>query len=240
MWVLLSAFVVGAFLWSLEVLFAQKRSWKAFAAKYKLNYEQAKLLSSPVVSGIYNELRINVYSEEQPSPDSRGVRFRSVVEVMGPGSMPMSGVVASGDSLISLASELDLPEQCVPAAGLWSSAFLAKTDDKGAMMDFLNDARVESLHRLMKNDKSSFMLIFDREDILLRYETGDPLHDPRRLDRLVRLMVNILGSLDYVREAKPAGQKKTTKGGTKAKKSSAKKSSAARKKTEDGKDQPAT
>ncbi len=240
LWVLLSAFVAGAFVWSMNVLFAQKKSWEKFASKYKLKFDQGKLFSSPAVHGMFNGLRVNVYSEQQATLDARGSRFRSVVEIMGTSTLPMSGAIASGD-LVNLVEVLELPDQFVPKVDLWSPGYLAKTDSKKDMDEFLSEERMKSMHRLFKNERSSFLTIFDTEDLLLRYETNDPLHDPNRIDKLVRLMIDIFHSIEYPKtseedkespeepEDKPKEQKKETKKAakpaSKSKKSSSKKSS---------------
>jgi hypothetical protein len=195
LWLLLSAFVLGAFVWSTKILFLQKRAWSAFAAKHKLNYDRGGTFISPAVNGNYQGFRLNVYSEEQQTADARGVRFRSVVEMMGKSFMPMSGAVASGD-LVNLIEQLETAESLVPVSSLWKNSFAARTSDTKVMKQFLTDANLEVLNRLMKNERSSFLLIFDNEDLLLRYETGDPLHDTARLEKLVRVMADMYQALE--------------------------------------------
>ncbi len=200
MWLILSAFVIGAFVWSTRILQTQKRAWGSFASKYSLNFEKGRAFSSPVVRGLFQDLTLHIYSEEQLAPDTRGSRFRSVVELMGKSAMPMSGAIASGD-YVHLVSNLDLKEGVLPASGIWSGKYLAKTDNKAEMEALLTEECIASLNRLLKIERASFLVIFDRSDLLLRYETGDPLHDPRRLDKLVKLMAEMHASLQ-----KPAPQ----------------------------------
>jgi hypothetical protein len=207
-WLLLSAFIIGAYVWSTRILFEQKKAWKTFAAKYKLSYKKGKFFSSPEISGNIGNHKIYIYSEQQSSPDSRGARFRTVVEVMDKSTLPMSGAVASGD-IVNLVANLELPHEVIPQSDIWSPQFLVRTDDKKKMTEYLSEDRLGVLKKLMKGERTAFLLIFNKEEILARFETGDPLHDPRRLDKLVKKMMGALEAMSYedIQEGKAEAEK---------------------------------
>ncbi len=190
LWFLLSAFVVGVFLWSTRVLFQQKKAWQAYAKKYQLSYNKGRFLSSPVVFGDYEGHRINVYSEEQQTEDARGSRFRTVVELMRKSGMRFSGAVAS-NHLVPVMDLLEIPDHYNYKGEGWSENYGVKTDDLEYMEQYLTQTRFRALERLLKNDAAGFIFVFNPDDLLVRYETGDPIHDPRRLDKLVKTLREI-------------------------------------------------
>lgn len=206
-WVLLAIFIVVVFLWSMKILFLQKRAWKAFSKKYNLTFEDENLFSSPAVIGMYNDTQVQIYSEEQQADDVRGVRFRTVVEVMKPVSIGFSGVIVSG-SLREFVSELELSDDYVPPSELWSGRYLVKTNDSRKIKALMTEERIKSVVRLLKNEKSSFLVIFNKEDLLVRYETADALHDPKRLEKLFLLLLDIMKDYEsFSSEAMPKKKK---------------------------------
>ncbi|NCC22633.1 MAG: hypothetical protein EOM26_09270 [Alphaproteobacteria bacterium] len=193
-WFVLSAFILGAFLWSIRVLMQQKKAWQAYAKKYKLPYNKGRFLMSPSIVGDFQNHRLNIYSEEQLSEDTRGTRFRSVVELMRSSDVDASGAIASGH-LVPVLNLFDLHEVFAVESELWMPSYSGRTNDVEAMKQYITPERFQSLNRLFRNPKAGFIVIFNPQDILLRYETSDPLHDPRRLDKLVRLLLEMSEAL---------------------------------------------
>ncbi len=188
LYICLAGFVIGLFVWTTRVLFQQKKAWRAYAKKYKLTCENNSFFSSAYVHGILGDNRINVFSEEQLSPDGRGTRFRSVIELMRESPVPTRAALASGD-LVALVSEIeDMAHSYTPVSDSWNATWAAKTDEKSVLKRYLTEQRLQALQSVFKIKNTSSIFIFDGEDALLRFETGDPLHDPRKLDKIVKKM----------------------------------------------------
>lgn len=187
-WFLLSVFVMGAFAWTTRILFAQKKEWAVFAARYKLKYEKGPLLGSPSVQGAFKGYRIGIFSEPQRTPDARGVRFRTAVEVSAHVSMPTVGAVGIGD-ISALLGPLDMQQTYTPNSQYWDERFFLKSHDSLFLESFLTEERLKPLGEFLKMRCDTAILLFDRQNMLLRLETADPYADAKRLGGLVGKMV---------------------------------------------------
>lgn len=190
LWFCLSAFVLGAFVWTTRLLMAQKNTWLAYARKHNLAFDKGTFFGAPSMSGQMGGYRLTAFSEEQPAPDARGRRFRTVIELMRPSGLPVRGAAGSGD-MVPLIRGVDMQSDVIPDSPEWKSQWLARSDDKSLMKAYLTPERIKALAKLFSAQKLSSIFIFDHEDALLRCDTGDPLHDPARLEKLVKMMVAV-------------------------------------------------
>lgn len=190
LWFCLSAFVIGAFAWTTRILFEQKRAWLAYARKYNLTYDRGPFFGSPSVSGVIGRHRITLFSEEQAAPDARGRRFRTVIELMRPSGLPVRGAIGCRD-MVPVIEGAQMETDVVPDSPDWKSEWRARSDDKTMMKAYLTPERIKAAATLFNHKNASAIYIFDAEDALLRYDTGNPLHDPARLDKLVKMMTGI-------------------------------------------------
>lgn len=184
LWVFLAVFICGVFLWSMQILFQQKRAWADFAKKNSLNIQQIALLKSPIVRGRYKDFETIVYSEEQATADQRGRRFRTIIQLDLGSPMPVEGVVTSADAAAFAHSLADLTQTLVPDAPGWDNSIIVKTSDLGVLRPYLTPERCRSLVALMTIKSISCIFIFDRKASYLRFETPDPFHEMGKLDRM--------------------------------------------------------
>lgn len=183
-WVFLAVFITGIFLWSAQILFRQKKTWGDFAKKHKLNARSIALMKSPIVSGDFRGFNIHLYSEEQPTEDQRGRRFRTILQVELP-PMPVAGIVASSRSHAFANGLVDLNEVYVPEFPGWDSSLLIKTANVELLKPYLTDERLRALLSLLTIKTFNALYIFDKTAGFLRLETPDPLYDMQKLERLL-------------------------------------------------------
>ncbi len=183
-WVFAVVFIFGIFVWSMQILFKQKKAWADFAKKNTLQYTPGALMKSPSVNGLYKGYPLSVFSEEQPTPDQRGRRFRSVLQFELPSGMPTEGVVASGEGHGFANSLTDLTHVIVPEIPGFPQTVLIRTSNHEELKPYLTDERYKSLQALMTIKSISAVFIFDRSATFLRFETSDPLADSGKLERL--------------------------------------------------------
>jgi hypothetical protein len=183
-WVFLAVFISGIFLWSLQILIRQKKTWGDFGRKHKLNVRTPALMKSPVVSGEFRGFLIQLYSEEQPTEDQRSKRFRTILQIEMP-AMPVEGIVASQKNHAFANGLLDLTETYVPEFPGWESSILVKTSNTEILKSYLTDERLRAMQALMTIKTVSALYIFDRTTGFLRFETPDPLYDAQKLERLL-------------------------------------------------------
>ena len=182
-WVFAVVFICGVFLWSTQILFRQKRAWAEFAKKNTLQYTSGALMKSPLVKGVYKGFPLTVYSEEQPTPDQRSRRFRTVIQFELPGGMPVEGVVASPDNHVFAMSLLDLVEKYVPADTSFPETIMIRTRSVAALEPYLTKERMQILQSLMTLKSIHGVFIFDRNATFLRMEMADAMTDPEKLVR---------------------------------------------------------
>lgn len=198
-WILLSVMILGIFAWSLEILFKQKRSWKAFAKKQGLDFIPGPFLQSPGVRGDLSGYEFVMYSEQQPTNDVRGHRFRTVIQLTLPSGMPTAGLVAS-PGLRDFADQLDLPETVKPDYAGWKKDALIRARDAGALKRYLSDDRLNALSKLIAMRNAELTFIFDQNETYLRIETPDPLHEPDKIRRMAKHLVTQARRLDITRD----------------------------------------
>lgn len=183
-WVFLSVFICGIFLWSLQILFKQKQIWGKFAKKNGLEITNPALLKSPVISGVYKGFPLEIFSEAQATEDQRGRRFRTVIQFELPQGMPTEGIVASRKYHAFANTLIDLTTRITPDVPGWSPEILIKTKNVEALTPYLTQARYNTLMTLMTTKSFNTVFIFDTNTTILRIETPDPLYDLEKMDRL--------------------------------------------------------
>lgn len=193
-WLGLSAFVIGAFGWTTRILFQQKKGWADFAARHKLQYNKGPLLGSPSMQGAISGYRVGVYSEQQRTPDARGVRFRTAIEISAHVRMPTVGAVGTGD-ISALLGPLDMRQSYAPRTPYWNEKYFLKSHDSVFLESFLTEERLKALDGFFRLKSATAIFLFDRQNMLLRLETPDPFVDPKRLNALVGKMIDFANQI---------------------------------------------
>lgn len=187
-WFILSVALLYFLGWTILVLQRQKKSWKAFAKKYKLRYTPNSFMESPAVNGVIDGYRVNILMGEHQTQDARRARKLSAIEINLETVMPADGALGSAD-MVPIIQEINLKAELKPEHRNWDDSYIAMTDKKAVMNQYLTQERLEVLTKLMKVKNSAVILIFRDEIMLLRLDTPDPLDKPQRLDKLVKKMI---------------------------------------------------
>lgn len=185
-WVVLAVIVLGVFFWSMEILFRQKRAWKALANKYNMQYESNALLLSPGVSGRIKGYQVDLFAEEQPAEDVRRRQFRTVIMVHIENAYPSSGI--AGTPLYKeFINSINLPEIYTPEHKGWNDRNVLHTKDKQALKEFMEASpeRWPALSKLLKIKNADAFFIFDDKEAYFRMETAEPLDDLEFLNKRI-------------------------------------------------------
>jgi hypothetical protein len=198
-WVVLSLFILGVFLWSVLILREQKHAWAAFAKKHNLQYTAGKLMDSPTVRGYFGGYTLSLFSQTQQTDDVRGERYVSVIEVeMGPGLK--TGAALGTEEMQAFINGLSFTETYVPKHEKWKPAFVLKARNSKILESYLNPTRLDALMDLFNMNKVSALFFFDEQDCVLHLETADPL---RRADKLERIAGRILTNVQKLAPTAP-------------------------------------
>jgi hypothetical protein len=204
-WVVLSLFILGVFLWSVVILREQKTAWAAFAKKHNLQYTPGKFMESAVVRGKMGGFRVSLFSETQQTEDVRGERYVSVIEVeMGPG-MKTGAAIGTGE-MKGFIDGLSFGQTYDPQHEKWQPAFILKTKDHVALKDYLNRERLDALMDLFNMNKAAALFFFDEHDCVLHMETSDPLRQADKQDRIFERILNDVRKLAPPDEARNVPQ----------------------------------
>jgi hypothetical protein len=183
LWVVLSMFVMGVFLWSMIILQQQKRAWFAFAKRTGLNYQAGAYTDPPVVSGMVKGYKVTFFTDSLRTQDVRGRRFVTTIEVeMGDG-MPTVAALATQDYAEFL-SPLRLPLSWQPPGEDWKKNYIIKTRSTDRLVRYLTAERLKVLNGLFTTKNAATLFFFDEQACILRIETSDPLRDADKMERI--------------------------------------------------------
>ncbi|GJL85172.1 MAG: hypothetical protein DHS20C02_09470 [Micavibrio sp.] len=167
----------------------QKRSWRSFAAKNKLRYGIGKAFGAPEITGSFDGYKIAVLTSEHATPDARGSRKLTAVEVALKSEMSFPGVVGSS-GMVPLVQSLNFGGEIHPEHENWDVSYIARSKNEAAMEGYLSKERLDVLTSLMKVKNFWVIFIFQEEGTLLRIDTTDPLQAPERLEKLVKKLIS--------------------------------------------------
>lgn len=179
-WVALSVFILGVFVWTTRALMEQKRAWGAFARLRGLNFTRNSFFDSASVTGRLGDHDFVLVSEERTSNDLRGRKFVTLVQFSLPGKMPGPGVMGSGE-YVPFVDQMPARDVLVlPIPGV-----SAKTDKLDSVTPYFTPERCRVLDTLVKQKGVSVLFLFDERAAFLRLETLDPFLTKGKLDKLV-------------------------------------------------------
>lgn len=195
LWGAISSFLIGFWLWSIYVLYRQKVTWRAYAQSRKMRYEGGGFYDSPRISGKIGGYKVEAFTADHSEFDARTQRRLSSVEVSLKTVMPSEMLVATG-GMVAVLKDLPLQQEYKPEFTGWDDSYVVRTQEEGAAMAYLTDERMQALLTLTKIKKAWLVLIFYGGQGLLRLDLPDPVVEPKRLDILLKKMVEVAGILE--------------------------------------------
>ncbi|MCB9981153.1 MAG: hypothetical protein H6860_01995 [Rhodospirillales bacterium] len=195
LWFFISAALLGFLGWSLLILYQQKKTWKAFAAKHKLRFKPNSMMEGAEMEGNIDSYKVSFFTSEHLNPDMRSSRKLTAVEVGLHSTMPIDGAIASGQ-MISFVRTLNFKTEIRPEHKSWDKEYLAVGDNRFILDAYLTDERIELLVKLMKIKNSCMVLIFKGDRMLLRVDMADPMISAEYLDKFVKLLLKAAKTLE--------------------------------------------
>ncbi len=216
-WLLITVFLLGFWFWTIYILLRQRRAWKFYAQKRKLRYSSDGFYQGVTMNGAIDGYKISIFTSEHSELDARSQRRLSAIEISLHSKLDTYGAVASG-GMVHVVEAIDLHQEFKPDAKKWDDAYVIRTRDVGYMKKYLNDERVDKLLDLMAEDKVWVILLFLEDTGILRIDTPLPLDDPKRMDFLVKKMIDVANVLelkkgedkDLLREISGSDEKQKT------------------------------
>ncbi len=152
-------------------------------------------MGSPEVTGTIDDHTVTIFSSEHVSPDARGSRKLTAIEVSLNSIMPIVGGVASG-GMIPILKLLNLKQEFYPKHPDWNKAYVAAGSNRYVLEAYMSDERVGALCSLMQIKNAWLILVFRGDAMLLRIDMPDPLDNPSKVDKIIKQMVDVAKILE--------------------------------------------
>jgi hypothetical protein len=192
LWVALSVFIIGIFIWTTRALMEQKLCWRGFAGARGLKYTPNRFFQSALVAGKLDGNDFTLISDERATSDVRGRKFVTLIQFGLPVRMPAPGVVGSGEYL-AFANNMGARDELDVTAWSWDNkSIAAKTDDHDKIMPYFTADRLKVLETMAKQKGVSMLFLFDERAAFLRLETIDPMLKRPQLDKLIDKVLPML------------------------------------------------
>jgi hypothetical protein len=195
LWVVFVMAAIGYFLWSYHAIYEQKRAWKAFAAKFNLQYFPGQMMESPTMNGMIKGHDVNFYPQIVDTPQGQKVN-QNVVEVFL-NNRPDLITVVSTPGLSDFVSSLGMPEPFSVQHPDWPQNLLSRTFENEAPESwFLGDEkRIKALQKMSKLP-FDWAFMCDLQQSFIAVRTSNPLSEPAKIGKLMGLMFDVLKDLE--------------------------------------------
>lgn len=195
LWFILSAFLIGASVWSLQILLRQKTAWEQYAKKKGFIFNKGTFMGPAEMSGTIDKYKLSFFTAERPGVDVRTRRYVTAVEIdLGEGIVD-SGAFGTKEMLPFMMTLDMLHPYTVEIPGLEPEHKVFVKHD-AVMKAYLNAERVEAIGNILKTRNSDTILLFNDNEVVLRLETSDPMQDADKIDKIV---TRLLGLVDKLR-----------------------------------------
>lgn len=194
LWVVLSAIVLGASGWSLQILLRQKKAWEAFAQKRGLSFKRGTFMGPAEIAGTINEYKINFFTAERQTEDMRGKRYVSVIEI-GVKEGLCDGGVAGTKEMQPFMLSLDMLHPYPVNKEGWekSHAIFVRNDE--AADAYFTDEKLDLFAQVLGTRNADVFIVFNSEETIIRMETSDPMLSADKIEKIVTRQIALLGKM---------------------------------------------
>lgn len=202
-WVVLSAIVIGATLWSLQILLRQKAAWEAYAKRRGMAFNRGTFMGPAEIIGTLDGYKVNFFTAERQTLDMRGKRFVSVIEIQLAEGLFDGGVAGTKEMLTFMQSLTQLHPYTVKKEG-WDVAhhiFVRKDEVADA---YFTPERIDTFHQVLATRNADVLIVFNHEELIVRMETSDPMMDAEKIDKIVTRQIGLANRMRITKEQRAA------------------------------------
>lgn len=194
LWFILSAFLIGASLWSLQILLRQKKAWEQYAKKKGFVFNKGTFMGPAEMTGTIDKYKLSFFTAERPGIDVRTRRYITAIEID-----LAEGVVDSGafgtKEMIPFMMTLDRLHPYTSEIPGLEQDHKAFVKHDAVMNAYLNKDRVEAIGNILKTRNSDTILLFNDSEVVLRLETSDPMQDAEKIDKIITRLLSLVDKL---------------------------------------------
>ena len=192
LWFILSAILLGATVWSLVILFRQKKAWAAYAKRKSLAFTKGDFSAPCEMEGSTEGFHVSFFTGTQQKEDSRKNRKLTVMQL----TLPKPFINALGAGTAEMLPFLNSLTEISPhplETDKWNSKenhLFSK--NKHAVDKFLTEERIKILNNILSVKNSDNLVLLEEEQGVFRFETSNPMVEVETIDKLVsKLMASI-------------------------------------------------
>lgn len=147
------------------------------------------------MSGSIDGYKVAIFTSEHSELDARSRRRLSAIEINLHSSIAVQAAVANG-GMVAVVETLDMHQEYKPEVKKWDDSYIIRTRDSNYLKKYLNDERINKIIDLMEEKKIWVILLFLGDTALLRLDTPSAIDDPKRMDYLVKKMIEVASVLE--------------------------------------------
>ena len=184
-WIFIASFILGTTLWSYIILARQKKSWETVSKKSNLSYSSAAILKSPYLSGLYNGVKVDIFSDKPISGKFRDGGTRTIFQFTLNAPMPCEGAVASM-AFKNFIDGLSLPEGFEgQGQDVLSKDIYNRVKSVESIKPYFTRERITALNAILSIKGMPALLLFSATDTVLRIESSDPFDNAAKLEKFL-------------------------------------------------------
>lgn len=198
-WIVLSSILIGATLWSLQILTRQKNAWETYAKKKNLNFRRGTFMGPAEMEGLIGDYKLAFFTAERSGDDIRTRRYVTAVEIDLMEGLIDGGVMGTKEMIPFMQSLDRLHRYKIDKPG-WDENHYAFMKFEKVADAFFTPERLEACANILKTKNADVLMIFNDRELLVRLETSDPMQDAEKIDKIVSRIMGLCNKLRITSE----------------------------------------
>ncbi len=193
-WFVLSAIVIGASVWSLQILLRQKKAWEAYAKRRNMSFTKGTFMGPAEIAGVIDSYKINFFTAERQTLDARGKRFVSVIELQIAQGLFDGGVAGTKEMLVFMQSLSQLHPYPVKKEG-WDADHTIFVRADASANAYFTAEKLDTFEQVLKTRNADVLIVFNDQELVVRMETADPMMDADKIDKIVSRQIALMDKM---------------------------------------------
>lgn len=193
-WVVLSAIVIGATAWSLQILLRQKAAWEAYAKRRNMSFTRGTFMGPAEIVGVIEDYKVNFFTAERQTLDMRGKRYVSVIEIQLAEGLFDGGVAGTKEMMPFMQTLTQLHPYPAKKEG-WDASHVVFVRNDDIANAYFTPERLDTFQQLLSTRNADVLIVFNHEELVVRMETSDPMMDAEKIDKIVARQIGLANKL---------------------------------------------
>ncbi len=203
LWIVISSILIGATLWSLQILLRQKAAWEVFAKARNFTFKRGTFMGPAEMSGVIGDYKLFFFTAERRSEDSRTRRFVTAIELSLVEGI-IDGGAAGTKEMLPFMQSLDKIKPYTIKDPEWKADHFVFMKHDAVGNAYLTPERMETIVNLLNTRNADVLLLFTDKELFLRVETTDPMQDADKIEKIVKRLMGLCDKLRITPEQRKA------------------------------------